>query len=102
MGWADKYIEILKSGKSVQFRPKGNSMVPRIHSGEKVTVVPLDYLPYVDHIVLCTVKGHQYLHKIKAIKYTKTIQFLICNNKGHENGWISSNNIYGVVIAVEK
>jgi hypothetical protein len=34
MGWANHYIEELKAGKTIQFRPRGNSMTGRISSGD--------------------------------------------------------------------
>jgi hypothetical protein len=42
MGWATRYIEQLKAGETVQFRPRGNSMAGRISSGQLCTVVPAD------------------------------------------------------------
>ena len=41
-------------------------------------------------IVLCKVKGHYYLHLIHSIKTNKKgSSYLIGNNHGHMNGWIS-------------
>jgi hypothetical protein len=38
MGWATPYIDKLKKGETVQFRPRGNSMSGRIESGQLCTV----------------------------------------------------------------
>lgn len=99
MGWATRYIEQLQAGDTVKFRPRGNSMVGRISSGQLCTVDPIpDHKKLkVDDIVLCRVRGTQYLHLIKAIKGD---QFQIGNNRGGINGWVSSNSIYGLLIDV--
>ena len=34
MGWATGHIAKLKAGETVSFRPRGDSMVPKIRSGE--------------------------------------------------------------------
>jgi hypothetical protein len=41
MGWASHYIEKLRNGETVKFRPRGNSMQPKIESGQLCTVEPL-------------------------------------------------------------
>lgn len=98
MGWATSYIEKLLEGESVEFRPKGNSMQPRIESGQLCKVEPLgETLPAVGDIVLCKVKGKQYLHLVTAIKGD---QFQISNNKNFVNGWITSNSIFGRLVSV--
>ena len=98
MGWADKHIESLKNGETVQFRPHGNSMIGKVESGQLCTVEPIvkENLKKGD-IVLCKVNGKQYLHLVKAIKGD---QFLIGNNKGHDNGW--TTQIFGKCIKVEE
>ncbi len=45
MGWATNYINELKGGKTISFRPRGNSMVGRISSGQLCTVVPVTEKP---------------------------------------------------------
>lgn len=100
MSWATAYIEKLKKGETVSFRPKGNSMLPLIQSGQLCTVEPVldtDALEKGD-IVLCKVNGSQYLHLIKAVQDSR---FQIGNNKGHTNGWVGSLGIYGKLIKVE-
>jgi hypothetical protein len=100
MGWADSHIARLARGETVQFRPRGNSMVGKISSGQLCTVTPLadaDALA-VDDIVLCRVKGNQYLHLVKAIQGER---FQIGNNRGGINGWITRRQIFGRLIAVD-
>lgn len=96
--WATKYIEILQAGEEVSFRPTGNSMTPKIKSKQLCTVSPDISDLQIDDIVLCKVKGNQYLHLIKAINRGR---YQIGNNHGHINGWININAIYGKLIKVE-
>lgn len=92
--WASGYIEKLNEGEQVEFRPRGNSMKPLIKSGDLVVVDPVTEETefQVKDIVLCKVKGKQYLHLISAIQGNR---FQISNNRGYVNGWISRTAIYG-------
>jgi hypothetical protein len=94
MSWASAHIERLKRGETAIFRPRGQSMVGKIESGQRCTVVPVrDHLALaVGDIVLCRVRGHDYLHLIKAIR---GYRFQIGNNRGYINGWIGPTAIYG-------
>lgn len=100
MGWATGYIEQLKRGVTVSFRPRGNSMRGRIDSGQLCTVEPIadPAALEVGDIVLCSVRGAQYLHIIKAIRGA---QYQIGNNVGGINGWITARAIYGRCVRVE-
>lgn len=101
MGWATHYITKLQNGETVQFRPRGKSMKGRIESGQLCTVEPvqIDTLQ-INDVVLCKVKGNQYLHLIKAMDGNRT-RFMIANNHGRINGWIGRNSIYGKLIDVK-
>ena len=71
-------------------KPKGNSMSPRIKSGERICIV--QQLRYeVDDVVFCKVKGRYMVHLIAA--YNPKRGYQITNLKGHVNGW--SKTIYG-------
>lgn len=100
MGWASKYIETLRAGDTVRFRPTGGSMAPKVESGQLVTCVPVtaDTPLAAGDIVLCKVRGNQYLHLIWDVCGT---QYRIGNNKGHENGRIRRSQIFGKCVAVE-
>jgi len=82
MNWEQHKKDLLK-GKDVSFCPKGNSMKPKINSGDKITISPTDDIKKGD-IVFCKVKGSFYVHLVKAVQGDK---FLIGNNKGKTNGW---------------
>ena len=101
MSWATHYIKKLQEGERVSFRPRGNSMRGKISSGQLCTVVPIEDHAELEKgdIVLCKVKGNQYLHLIKAIKDGP--RFLIGNNVGGTNGWISTSAVYGRLVSVE-
>jgi len=99
MGWAARHIEKLEAGEAVQFRPRESSMRSKVGSGDLVTVEPVEPERLeTDDIVLCRVKGHDYLHLVKAMKDGR---FLIGNNRGGTNGWISASGIFGKCTKVE-
>jgi hypothetical protein len=74
-------------------------MKGRIESGDLCTVAPVEPSTLsIGDIVLCKVRGAEYLHIVKAISGER---FQIGNNRGGINGWIGSNGIYGKCIRVE-
>jgi hypothetical protein len=74
-------------------------MKGKISSGQLCTVEPVELaMLAVGDIVLCKVNGQQYLHLVKAIQGNR---FLIGNNQGRINGWVSGNCIYGKCTKVE-
>lgn len=98
MGWASAYIEKLQRGQEVKFRPRGGSMAGKVESGQLVTVVPVDRVLEIGDIVLCRVKGNEYLHLVKAIDGER---FQIGNNRGGINGWVASTSIFGRCVRIE-
>jgi hypothetical protein len=99
MGWAAAYIEKLRGGEPVSFRPRGHSMSGKIDSGQLCTVEPVDPSALrVGDIVLCKVNGREYLHLVKAIQGER---FQIGNNRGRINGWVSAGSIFGLCVKVE-
>lgn len=89
--------EHLQAGETCKITGYGNSMTPVLKSGQPVIVVPVTdetELKKKD-IVLAKVNGYFYLHFIHAIRADKT--YLIGNNHGHMNGWVSKAKVYGVV-----
>lgn len=99
MGWATEYIQRLKQGETVSFRPRGHSMRGKVDNGELVTCDPVgERVLAVGDIVLCQVRGQQYLHLIRAIRGPS---FQIGNNRGGINGWVSRSAIFGVCVRVE-
>lgn len=90
------YVDLLRQGRVLQIRPKGQSMKPLINSGDLIEITPLsDSTPLeVGDAVFCKVKGHFFVHKITAIKND---QYQISNNHGHVNGWTSRRQIFGKI-----
>lgn len=97
MSW-DHHAKRLEAGETIQFRPNGNSMQPKIESGQLVTVEPIGSEINAGDIVLCKVRGNYCLHLVKAVRGD---QYQIGNNKGHINGWITDHSIYGKCIKIE-
>ena len=74
-------------------------MKGRIESGCLCTVAPVDSSTLsVGDIVLCRIRGAEYLHIVKAINGER---FQIGNNRGGINGWIGTNGIFGKCIRIE-
>lgn len=74
-------------------------MKGRIESGDLCTVAPVDCSTLaVGDIVLCKVRGSEYLHLVKALRGES---FQIGNNRGGINGWIGANSIFGKCIRIE-
>jgi hypothetical protein len=102
VSWATPYVEQLKGGRTVKFRPRGSSMKPRIESGQLVTLMPPSKAQRlgVGAIVLCKVNGKEWLHLISAVGADG--RFQISNNRGRVNGWCTADSVYGVVTKVER
>lgn len=97
-GWATPAIEKLRRGETVTLKPSGNSMHPIVKNGERVTVEPLpeDAKLTKNTVVLCTVRGRQYLHQVVSTRPNGDV--LVANNRGHLNGWTSRSNVYGRLV----
>jgi Peptidase S24-like len=88
-------------GNTVDFRPRGSSMVPLIRSGDLVKVSPVDPAKVeVGDIVLARVAGAVYLHLVSAIDPARR-RVQISNNRGRINGWTSFDRVYGICVTVE-
>lgn len=100
MGWAGGHIARLALGETVQFRPRGHSMTGKVNDGQLCTVAPFhgDHALSVGDIVLCRVKGSQYLHLVKALQGDRV---QIGNNRGGINGWVTRRQIFGRLVSVE-
>ena len=96
------FVKDLKEGKTVKFRPKGNSMKGKVESGSLVTVEPNQEIKK-DDIVFCKVNGNFYVHLVSAVKICphRGNRYQISNNRGHVNGWVTENSIYGKVVKIE-
>lgn len=106
MGWAKQYIEKLKAGETVQFRPRGHSMHPIVSDRQLVTVEPVQDKGILKKgdVVLCVVGTNHFLHLIKDVRKDDQgrLNFLIGNNRGGVNGGCPEHHVYGVLTRVEK
>ena len=103
MSWASFAVRELQEGREVTVRPRGNSMRPKVESGQEVRLAPYakGKEPEVNDIVLVRCKGRVYLHLVKARKGgAKDRQYQIANNKGRINGWVSRAAIYGQAVRI--
>lgn len=98
MGQNQAIADRLARGETVQWRPHGNSMTPRLKSGQLVTVTPAKLEDVtVGDVVFAKVKGAYFLHLIRQVGDDGRV--LIANNHGHVNGW--SRQVYGKLVKVE-
>ena len=90
--------EHLQNGETCIVTGYGNSMTPKLKSGESVIMEPVtkDTELNKGDIVLVKVNGHYYCHLISAIKNNS---YQISNNHKHVNGWVSKNCIFGRMIS---
>lgn len=92
----NQILETLQEKGEVSFKPHGNSMTPKIKSGELVRVIRiLPGLYRVGDAVYCKVKGSYFLHLLTSVDGDR---YQISNNHGHVNGWVGINCIYGVCV----
>ena len=91
--------EKLREGYTCRVVGVGNSMTPILKSKQAVICEPVFEETELSKrdIVLCKVHGHYYLHLIHAIRGG---QYLIGNNHGHMNGWVSKSGIFGRVVEI--
>lgn len=92
---------LLEKGE-VTWKPHGNSMTPRMESGDQVRVKQVDpRVLKVGDIVYAKVKGSYYLHLLSAIDESQD-RYQISNNHGHVNGWVTADKVYGVCVQVKE
>jgi hypothetical protein len=98
MGWVTQAVEGLRAGESVQVRPRGHSMRPRINDGYLVTIAPCDPATIEKgDIVLVRLRGNWLLHLVTALNGERV---QIGNNHGRINGWAGRRSILGRVTDV--
>lgn len=91
---------LLEKGEVV-WKPRGNSMTPKIDSGDQVAIkkVPASACRIGD-IVYAKVKSNYYLHLLSAIDETQR-RYQISNNHGHVNGWVNADAVFGICVQVK-
>ena len=94
MGWASRAIAALQNGRPTVIKPRGHSMRGLVGDGETVRLNPIppdDEIAKGD-IVLCRVRGREYLHLVHAVGPRG---YLIGNAHGYLNGWTPRSRIFG-------
>ena len=88
----------LQQGETCIVVGYGNSMTPKLMSGEAVIMEPVneDTVLEKGDIVLVKVNGKYYCHLISAIRKNS---YQISNNHKHVNGWVSKSKIYGRMVS---
>ncbi len=90
-------VKRLLNGETFITKEHGNSMVPKIHSGQEHKLAPATWETVeVGDMVYCRVRKNYYTHLVKAKNKTQGCQ--IGNNKGGINGW--TKQVFGKVIEV--
>ena len=97
----DDFKARLLEGETVQFRSGGNSLRPKIMSGECCVYQPVRTHEDVNEgdIVFCQIGEKYWGHMVKQKTYVGgDYVYTISNLKGHENGTTDLAHIYGRVI----
>lgn len=90
-------IRELGAGRNVTLHPKGNSMTPRIESGQRIVLSPASLSEIAKgDVVLAKVKGRYMIHLVTTVGDDGRV--MISNNHGHDNGW--SRQIFGRVTEI--
>ena len=91
MGWATQAVSAIRAGRTVQVRPRGGSMRGRIEDGQLVTLTPIEPGEVREgDAVLVRWRGGFLLHLVKRVERDR---FLIGNNVGRINGWVSADAV---------
>lgn len=100
MSKASDTMEKLRKGETIErYKEAGNSMLPIIKSNQPVMLEPVTGETELkkNDVVFCKVRGKYFTHKISAVKGK---QYQISNNRGHVNGWVTKENIFGIVTKI--
>ena len=99
--------EMLQSGRSVQFRSSGNSLKPKVISGDVTMWEPVtdhSLLQISDIVFCCTQpKGLFYGHAIRYIQESRGETYWWIGNLQNppsDNGWCCKEHIYGQLYEV--
>jgi hypothetical protein len=98
--WATDALAALARGELVQVRPRGHSMRGLIDDGTLVTLEPCRASEVaVGDIVLARVRGWLLvLHQVLDIESGR---FQIGTVAGRSDGWVTADDIFGRVVAVQ-
>lgn len=99
MSWIKAVLRELSAGRSVQLKGRGESMRGRITDREVVTLAPVGRSAIaVGDIVLVRIRKDRFVTHL--VKRTQGGRFLIGNNLGKDDGWVTGDAIYGKVVRI--
>ncbi len=100
--WAQTALALLQKGKPAQVRPVGHSMRGIINNGDLVTLAPCEAQTIkAGDVVFARIQGRRYSHLVlHLVLECKDGRFLIGNNFGRIDGWITAQNIFGKVVDI--
>jgi hypothetical protein len=99
--WSEMRLDVLKqslaeTGKG-RMKIFGHSMEPLVKHGSVLDFAVSQWGYELGDVVFCKVRGRYLVHKITKKRLDGDhYEYLISNNKGHDNGW--TGIIYGKVI----
>jgi SOS-response transcriptional repressor LexA len=101
--WAEEAVAKLQNGQAAQVKPTGHSMQGKVSDGDLVTLEPCQPQDLVaGDIVLARIKGRRYFHLVlHLIIKCEANKFLIGNNHGRLDGWITAESVFGKVTKVQ-
>lgn len=101
--WADVAFKALRRGETIEVRPRGHPMTGRISDGDRVTLQPCRAEDIAaGDMVLARIAGRRYTHLVlHQVLEREQGRLLIGNNLGGVDGWVTAQDVYGRVVAVE-
>jgi hypothetical protein len=92
-------IKVLEEKGEVVIKCNGNSMLPIIAPKEAIHLKKINPSQIrVGDAVFVHINKNLQVHKVGAIDKNR---FRIENNKGHINGWVNANAIFGLAVQIE-
>jgi signal peptidase I len=91
---------VLAKGKPFRFQANGKSMSPFIHDGDTIIITPVsDKIKFGNVIAVFNINKHLYVHRVIDIKGENYL--LKGDNAKELDGWVTNNDILGVVASIE-
>lgn len=101
--WAEEALRELQAGRAIAVRPRGHSMDGRVADGDSVTIESCAAGDLVaGDIVLARIQGRRYSHLVLHLVIAREEnRFLIGNNRGRLDGWVTAEEVFGKVTGVQ-
>ena len=99
MGWATGYIEKLRGGETVSFRPKETRWLVRSNRANSVLWLLCSRIPSESGTSCCAKSTGENIPAFDQGDSGTAIQ--IGNNRGRINGWVTASAIFGSVFELK-